>query len=294
MSANFMLKNFAKSILSSVFGSKFFFDTAEKISKIIRKPILISVTYHDTPKSDSDNFRKQLNWYKSKYDNCTLEDLQLFLEKGVWLKRKPGIIITFDDGLASNYLYASEILESYGFTGWFMVPAGIIDLPENDHLHFAQDGLVDFSFLEGQKRLFMSRHELLDLRSRGHQIVCHSYSHVRLSEDLSSQQINTEVKLAKKRLEDVLGERVNSFAWVGGEEHAYSKPAMRAMEDAGYKLVFATNCSPIYPNQNSMFLERYHVDVKYNLNEIRLAISWIYNMLYLAKRNRVRNIFSPK
>ena len=285
-----MLKKLARTVLSTVFGSTIFFDTAEKVARTIRRPTLISVTYHDTPQYDSVNFCKQINWYKSKFDNCTLEDLQLFLEKGVWRKSKPGIIITFDDGLASNYLYASVILERYGFTGWFMIPAGIIDLPENDHLLFAQDGLVDFSFLPGQKRLFMSREELLDLRRRGHQIVCHSYSHVRLSENLSNERLNSEIKLAKKRIEYVLSESVDSFAWVGGEEHAYTKAAMRAMENAGYKFVFATNCSPIYPNQNPMLLDRYHVDVKYNLDEIRFAISWIYNMLYRAKRMRVRNI----
>ena len=289
-----MLKNLARTVLSSVFGSRIFFDTAEKIARAIRKPTLISVTYHDTPQSDSINFRKQINWYKSKFDNCTLEDLQLFLEKGLWRKSKPGIIISFDDGLASNYLNASEILESYGFTGWFMVPAGIIDLPEDDHLLFARDGLVDFSFLPGQKRLFMSREELLDLRSRGHQIVCHSYSHVRLSETLSNEQVNFEVKVAKERIEEVLGDSVNGFAWVGGEEHAYSKAAMRTMEEAGYKFVFATNCFPIYRNQDPMLLERYHVDVKYNLNQIRFAIGWIYNLLYRAKRLRVRNILFAK
>ena len=294
MSTILKLRNLARTVLRSVFGSRIFFDAAEKIARTIQGPTLISVTYHDTPQSDLINFRKQLNWYKSKFDNCTLEDLQLFLEKGVWRKSKPGIIITFDDGLASNYLYASQILEAYGFTGWFMVPVGIIDLPENDHLLFAQDGLVDFSFLPGQKRLFMSRDELLDLRSRDHQIVCHSFSHVRLSESLSNEQMNNEVKVAKKRIETVLGESVDSFAWVGGEEHAYSKAAMRAVEDSGYKFVFATNCSPIYPSQNPMLLERYHVDAKFSLNEIRFSISWIYKLLYRAKRARVKNILFSK
>ena len=175
-----------------------------------------------------------------------------------------------------------------------MIPSGIINLPINDHLEFAINGKIDFSFLDEQTRLFMSREELLDLRRRGHQIVCHSFSHARLSENLAQEQMNSEVKVAKKCLEEAIGETVDCFAWVGGEEHSYSKAAMRAIEDSGYKFVFTTNCSPIYPKQNPMLLERYHVDAKFSLNEIRFAISWIYKLLYRNKRARVKNILFSK
>ena len=294
MSIILNFKNVIKTVLKTVFGSRWFFESARFISRYNKRPNLLSVTYHDTPYSEMMNFRKQMSWYKSEFDDCNLEELKCFLDEGVWGKSNPGIIITFDDGLASNYTHASQILDEFGFTGWFMVPAGIIDLPIHDHLAFAHDGLIDFSLTPEQPRLFMSREQILDLRSRGHQIVCHSFSHARLSEDLPKNQMDIEVKLAKQSLEEVLGERVDCFAWVGGEERSYSRLAMRVIEDAGYKYTFATNCSPIYAKQSPMRLERYHVDVAFSLSEIRFAISYMYNILYRAKRGRVKNILRGK
>jgi peptidoglycan/xylan/chitin deacetylase (PgdA/CDA1 family) len=133
-------KNLIKTGLKTVVGSRLFFDLAKFLSRYNKRPNLLSVTYHDTPYSEMMNFRKQMSWYKSEFDDCNLEELKCFLDEGVWGKSKPGIIITFDDGLASNYIYASKILDEFGFTGWFMVPAGIIDLPIHDHLAFAHDG----------------------------------------------------------------------------------------------------------------------------------------------------------
>lgn len=290
MSVVLDVKKRIKSVLETVVGSKLFFDSARFLSKYNKIQNLVSVTYHDTPHSAMSNFRKQMSWYKAEFDDCNLRELTCFLDEGVWKKSKPGIIITFDDGLATNYIHASKVLDEFGFTGWFMVPAGIIDLPIDDHLAFAHDGLIDFSLTPEQPRLFMSRKEIVDLRSRGHQIVCHSFSHARLSEDLPETQMDIEVKLSKQSLEKVLGERVDCFAWVGGEERSYSRRAMRSIEEADYKYIFATNCSPIYAKQSPMRLERYHVDVAFSLGEIRFAISFMYNLLYRAKRGRLKNI----
>jgi peptidoglycan/xylan/chitin deacetylase (PgdA/CDA1 family) len=288
------LKLLFKKFLIYIFGSRIFFDLTVILFTLFRKKFIISVTYHDTPHSEIHKFRAQVDWFKSKFDNCSAFDLNLFLDQGIWSKEKPGLIITFDDGLASNYLFASQILDEYGFTGWFMIPAGIINLSINDHLRFAEKGKIDFSFLENEKRLFMSNEELLDLRKRGHQIVCHSLSHARLCKNLSGDQLNNEVRVAKENIEGVIAETVDYFAWVGGEEYAYSREAMRVINESGYRFVFATNCSPIYKKQNPKLLERYHVDVKYNLNETRFAISLIYSLLYRAKRARVRNLLFSK
>ena len=284
------VKNTLKFLLTQFFGLAVFYYFQTKIYKLLGISYIVCVTYHDTPEKFNHNFQRHLRWYGKYFVNCNKSDLRLFIEKGEWKSNKPGIIISFDDGLLSNLLYAKQELEAFGFTGWFMVPAGVIDLASTEHLKFAINGLIDYTPLENSERLFMNRDEIVKLRNSNHEIVCHSYSHSRLSKDLSDKKLESEIIVSTQTISQTIGEEVDSFAWVGGEEFAYNKRAIEMMKENGIDFVFATNCSEITPQQNPLMLERFHVDASYSLRKLSFSISWPYKLLYRSKRKRLKQL----
>ncbi|PJZ45504.1 polysaccharide deacetylase family protein [Leptospira brenneri] len=252
-------------------------------------PYVQVVTYHDTPSGDFNSFREQLIWYQKNYVNCDMESLEALLNKGIWKDKKPGLVISFDDGLKSNFDIALPLLEEFGFTGWLMVPSGLVDLDPDKQKHFCEENLIGFTPNHLEKRIGMSWQEIKDARKRGHVVTCHSMNHKRLADTLSPLEIDSEIKKSKNLLEKNLLEDVDTFTWVGGEEWSYGFDAFRKMIEVGYKYIFCTNCKPISSFNDPYFLERYHVESWANKKQLRFILkSGIYEVLYFFKRKRLK------
>jgi peptidoglycan/xylan/chitin deacetylase (PgdA/CDA1 family) len=277
-----------KSFLDIILGSKATFEISKLIYQKRIFPFIHSVTYHDTPTNFKENFRNQLTWYKKNYVDTNLSDLLAFLKDGTWKHEKPGLIISFDDGLRSNFDVALPLLEEFGFTGWFMVPVGLVDIPPAEQQQFAKEQQIDF-FAEKNvdPRIIVSWEEIREMEERGHIITCHSMFHNRLSDKLSMDELKTEIIGSKNKLERKLQHTIDMFTWVGGEDWAYSKGAFKMMMSAEYKLIFCTNCAPITPKNSPFFLQRYHVEPFYKLNRLRFVLGGVYDFLYVWKRRRV-------
>ena len=133
----------------------------------------------------------------------------------------------------------------------------------------------------------MTSGNIKSLAKFGHEIVCHSYSHPRLSSELSQAELELEIDYAKKRLENIIGREVDCFAWVGGEEEAYSAAALKKMVESGYKFIFATNCGITTTRSKTFCIERFHIESMYTIFQTCFAISWLYVLAYYFKRRRV-------
>ena len=250
-------------------------------------PFVQAITYHDTPDIFLSNLRDQFEWYKKNFVNCGLSDLRDLLTKGVWRYDKPGLIISFDDGLRSNYDVVLPLLDEYGFTGWFMIPPGFIDTEPCSQIEFANHHRIDFYPRVDKSRIALTWNELKNLERRGHVLTCHSMNHTRLGEELTKSNLEIEIKNSKYLLESRLGHTFDMFAWVGGEEWAYGRRAYDLILKAGYSLVFCTNCAPITARQSPFFLERYHIEPDYGRDQLRLVLGGFYDLKYLWKRRRV-------
>jgi peptidoglycan/xylan/chitin deacetylase (PgdA/CDA1 family) len=278
-----------KKIFDILLGSELVYNLFKKGYLNSLFPFIHSVTYHDTPSKFLDQFRKQLEWYKLNYVNCDISDLKKFLNTGEWNYDKPGLIISFDDGLKSNFDYALPLLEEFGFTGWLMVPPGFIDIDPSEQGRFAKDNLIEFLDEQLDSRIAMSWEELKEAEIRGHLITCHTMFHKRLSSKLTTSELKIEIEGSKDLLEFKLGHLVDMFTWVGGEDWAYSREAFEMQLSVGYKIIFSTNCAPIKSKQSPFFIERYHIDPMYKLNRLRLVLGGAYDLLYLKKRKRILN-----
>lgn len=286
------LKKTVKRRVADLLGNPLAFGLSDFVVRRTMFPFIRVVGYHDTPKADIERLRAHFRWYKKNYVDCTREMLEAFLNDGKWEHDRPGIIVSFDDGLRTNFTVAKPLLEEAGLTGWFMVPAIVPELDPAIQRDFADEQLIPHSDEDPSERLFLSWDDIKAMAAAGHEISCHSYHHKRLGKALSPAELDEEIDAARDLLEQKLDFPVDSFAWVGGEEYSFSKGAFDKIRGNGFKLLFSGNCYPVRASQSPFFIERNHVDSGYSLNEVRLSVGGLYDLFYAGKRRRVSRLLT--
>lgn len=234
-------------------------------------PFIRIVNYHDVSVDYAANFESHLRYFASRFVNVDESRLRGFLSGEAWTETKPGIILSFDDGLASHAAIVAPLLEKYGLTGWFFVPAERVtagsDVAENCVATLAQ----------------------IRLLNNNHVIGSHTVTHCRLKNDLPEETLQFEIVESKSILETALEREVNIFCWVGGEEFTYSRAAADIVNQT-YDLGFMTNNSPVRPDTNPMQLQRTNIEAENPLSLVRFQLSGFLDLAYMPKRRRVNRL----
>lgn len=246
------------------------------VQRIALFPFIRVVNYHDIPGDLAENFEEHLKFYSTRFVNVSKKDLEGFLANGTWPHKKPGLVISFDDGMRSHYEVAAPRLEKYGFTGWFFVPsAWVLD-----------EGTAMPEFIGDNVTLTPEQLKYLD---ENHVVGCHSETHCRLNEDLGPEKLEFETLEAKRSLEELVNHPVDIFCWVGGEENTYSKTAAELIKK-GYDLSFMTNTAVVRPHTNPLQLQRSNIEAENPLSLVRFQLSGLMDVLYYPKRKRVNQL----
>ena len=188
------------------------------------------------------------------------------------------VVITFDDGYVDN-LRAFEQLARRGMcASWFIVSGSIGSMPS-----WSGDGQPSGRML--------NEHELRMLHASGMEIGSHTANHVRLTE-LDDGSLSTELHVSKSILEDILGTRVNSFAYPYG---AFDERSMDAVRHAGYRSACTTRTGWARLDRSPFLLRRLSIfngDTASRLaRKISLGTndaSWKSLMKYAGSRIRSR------
>jgi peptidoglycan/xylan/chitin deacetylase (PgdA/CDA1 family) len=120
------------------------------------------------------------------------------------------VAITFDDGCETDMIVAAPVLHEAEFHTTFYVTAGLLDKPG-----------------------YMSTSQLRELHDAGFEIGCHSMTHAYLN-DLSQQELHIEIADAKKKLQDIIGSKIEHFSCPGGR---YDQRTLAVAKQAGYRSV---------------------------------------------------------
>lgn len=240
------------------------------LQKLLFSPFIRVVNYHDIPSENKANFESHLKYYSDKYINVDEKTLRSFLNDETWPHPKPGLIISFDDGLTSHIEAAKPLLEKYGFTGWFFVPAERF----NTKIPIAENALTAEQVKEIGKL---------------HIVGSHTMTHLRLGADVKDDVMNFETLDAKRLMEKALGHEVKIFCWVGGEEFAYSKKAAEKIKQ-GYDLSFMTNAAIVRPGTNPLQLQRTNIESDNPLPLVKFQLAGFLDLLYFPKRRRVNRL----
>jgi peptidoglycan/xylan/chitin deacetylase (PgdA/CDA1 family) len=256
-----------------------------------RSGTIRAVNYHCTPLKDKNNFEKQLKFFKKHFFNTNLELLDKYFSNELCaFPKKPGIIITFDDGLRSNYDIAINLLEKYNFTGWFCIPVGFVLNPSQD---YAEKNSIIYKQNYTDKRYGMNISEIVEIAKK-HIIVCHTFSHHRINQFDSQEILNYEITNSKKELEKITKKDICTFCWVGGELIHYTEKGYKTIMESAYKYSFTTNSSLITKNTNSLNLNRTNIESSFPMHLVLFQLTGLMDLLYFTKRNKVKNKFNDK
>lgn len=240
------------------------------------------VNYHDVAETQQENFETQLRFYRDHFLPAGRSEIEALL-RGKWTSNRPGLLLTFDDGMLSHSKLVAPLLEAYGFTGWFFAVAGLTDVVSGHCERFTPS---DFPQLARGEQ-FMNWDGLRALIERGHTIGCHTMTHCRLGNEISPDRMRAEIVDAKTLMETRLGRPVDSFCWVGGEEHSYSRQADALVKDAGYRLGFMSNSLPLRAGDDLLHIKRANVEADWPMSRVRLALSGLVDLGSAPKRRRV-------
>jgi len=139
-----------------------------------------------------------------------------------------GIVITFDDGYASDVLIAKDMLQEHGFGALFFVTSDFLGTP----------GMLSEGDLKG-------------LADAGFAVGAHGRTH-RFFSTLGHDELREELTVSKKRLEDVTGRAVKHLALPGGRFHG---DLVTLAEEAGYRAIF-TSVPGINTGRDSLLFKR--------------------------------------
>lgn len=118
------------------------------------------------------------------------------------------VVITFDDGCATDLEAAAPVLRELNFGATFYVTAGFLG-----------------------RRGFMIAAQLRELCGLGFEVGCHSMTHSYLPE-LDQAGLNREIVESKSSLEQITGKAVEHFSCPGGR---YDDRVVEVVKRAGYR-----------------------------------------------------------
>jgi len=251
-----------------------------------------AVAYHHTERTMAASLRRQLEYFRRRYRGLVEEDLDTFFanekpgksqKPGQSRREKPGMIISFDDGLVDHYKVAAPLLEEYGFRGWFFVPTALPPMAAAEQRAFCEaNGL--FLPPDSGERIGMNREELLDLARRGHVIGCHTMNHRRFSGFVDAGLLDRELKFARLALGAILGAMPRSFAWVGGEPDTYHPLAQEALGREGFSYAFTTMSAKIRPRADPLMLHRTVLDADMPYPLFLAKVEGFSDLTHLGRR----------
>jgi peptidoglycan/xylan/chitin deacetylase (PgdA/CDA1 family) len=139
------------------------------------------------------------------------------------------IVITFDDGCASDLTVAIPVLRDAGFGATFYITLGFLGRPG-----------------------YLRPEQVREIAGLGFEVGCHSMTHAYLS-DLDEAGVRREMQPAKLELEEMIGGPVYHFSCPGGR---WSPRVARVARECGYRSVATSRLGTNGPRSDPFQLAR--------------------------------------
>ncbi len=229
--AQFDVRNF----LSMVCSDK---RNLEMFSHLVNGSYIRVVNYHNTEPEDAARIEAEIKYFSENFVPVTLKDMDTFFKTKKWPYEKPGLIPAVFEGFRNQYDVMLPILDKYHFTGWFYIPSFYMDVPVEEQMAFSDAHELDLNNRElyPDGRVAMNWDEVREVASR-HEICCHTGTHFQIFPDTPEEDMEREIVLSKRRLEEQIGREVEVFCWLYAEEYSYNVRAQKYLKEAGYKYV---------------------------------------------------------
>lgn len=200
-----------------------------------------------------ENFVAQMSYlHQNNYTTITLRDLYQYFNGSKELPAKR-VLITFDDGYQSNYIYAYPILKKYGFVGTQFIMTGTIE-PEN----IVAGVIPKFSWDEINKS-----QDVFEFHSHTHDLhyLDQGKSYV-LAKDL--ELVRQDLKLSLKTLKERNLGRKKAFSYPYGQ---YNADIINLLQELGFNMAVTVKPGKADKNQSLLELKRINITRKMSLSQ---------------------------
>lgn len=203
-----------------------------------------------------ENFEKQMKYlYDNGYKIITMQSLNNYLKYGTPLPKK-SVLITFDDGYKSNYVYAYPILKKYNFkASIFMITSKIPDKPQ---------------VFNPNRLSFISKGEIVKSKDV-FEFACHTHNLHKLERNRKSALLNSEKKTIVKDLrvsKQLIYTRF--FAYPHGQ---YNKRIESILKEEGFELAFTVKKGAVNKRNNRFELNRVPIFYHTSIYEFRKILN---------------------
>ena len=207
-----------------------------------------------------DQFRQHLKLLRRSYD---ILDLQEFLDARGKPRRRPAVVLTFDDGYEDNYL-AAVLLRREGIPATFFLSTGIVG--------------CDRAFPHDAEKLrrrvpALSWQQVRQMAEWGFRFGVHTVGHVNVGR-ASLDQAEGEVSRAMADLRAQLGSAASDhwFAYPHGKQTDIAEPVRERLADWGIECCLSAYGGTNQREFDPLDVRRQGVDCRFGLLALRAAV----------------------
>ena len=218
-----------------------------RITKAIGRPLGLTssdrlrvLLYHDVAPYEESQFAAQLDWLRRTWTFVTPERFGAMM-----LGNEPirgfNLLLTFDDGLASNRVVAEKVLNPLGIRALFFVVSDFTSIHDyQEARRFISKHIWPGTQADDLPEHWynMGWHDLEALLEQGHSIGGHTRTHARLSRIHSEEGLVHEIVASANTVEERLGAPVEHFAYTFGDLGSFSENAL-AVASLRFRFVYS-------------------------------------------------------
>lgn len=203
------------------------------------------------------------------YKTITFKDLkEIGLENR---KKKKYIIITVDDGYRDNYEILFPLLKKYNMKAIIYLTTGF----SYNKWTVESDNEKKFELLKDFEIKEMNKSGLFEFGG-------HTLTHSSMIK-LSNEELTTEILENKRKIEDVVGYKLVSFAYPYGHT---SERVQKLVEDAGYMFAVSTDTGTGFIDDNLFNIRRTAIDKTTIFDFLRKISSTYLSYKYKKRGNK--------
>jgi len=229
------------------------------------------ICFHETLPEELEQVRRVVDFCRQRFEMATPEDADLLFE-GRWREQESDrILVTFDDGLSSNY-EAARWLASAGIKAIFFIVPSLVDRTIEEYLRFHADaGVKAHPPLAAPGARGLSSGQLREIVSMGHRIGGHNYAHRDLGRLHDAASLRYEIGSAVEAVRELAGAPCRDFAIGFGQPENLSEQAAAYLLASGQR-VYACHRGLNVPGKTPRFLLRHAFSPEHPMAFTRLCL----------------------
>lgn len=254
-----------------------------KLAKAIGRPIGLTASnrlrvllHHDIAPHEQARFGAELRWLARTWTFVTPEHFAAMVS-GMEPIRGSNLLLTFDDGLASNLVVAEQVLNPLGIRALFFVVSDLVDIEDRQEAR----RFIARNIYLGTRADELPAHwhnigwgDLHALLKQGHSIGSHTRTHKRLSLIHTKTELEHEIISGADTLEQRLGVAIDHFSYPFGDLASFSESALSVAKrrfrfiHSGLRGDNAGGVSPFTLRRDSSALQDTHSNYKIFSNSL--------------------------